>query len=99
MYMIVRRYKTRSVKDVASRIEKEFVPIISKANGFLAYYVVDEGFGSQFSVSLFEDLASAELANKFAADWVREHPTLLPEPPEIFSGEVIVHKRQSREGG
>ena len=98
MYMIVRRYKTQSVKKVASRISKEFVPLISKAEGFLAYYVVDEGFGSQFSISVFENRTAAEYSNKLAADWVREHPTLLPDSPEIFSGNVINHKRLGREG-
>jgi len=96
MYAIIRRYKTQSVKAVSSKVQQEFVPVISKATGFLAYYVVDEGFGSQLSISIFEDRAAAELSNKLAADWVRQHPTLLPDPPEIFSGEVTVHKRPQR---
>ncbi len=99
MYAIIRRYKTSSSKEVTSRIKKEFVPVISTATGFLAYYVVDEGYGSQLSISIFEDQEAAELSNKSAADWVREHPTLLPEPPDIISGEVTVHKRPRRERG
>ena len=97
MYAIVRRYRTSSGSTVTSKVSKEFVPVISKATGFLAYYVVDEGFGHQFSVSIFEDREAAELSNKLAADWVRQHPHLLPEPPDIFSGEVVVHKRPHRE--
>ncbi len=98
MYAILRRYRTDSVAEVARRIKKEFVPIISQASGFLAYYVIDEGAGAQTSISIFEDSASAALSNKLAADWVREHPSLLPEPPDISAGEVVVHKREHREG-
>ena len=97
MYAIVRRYSTTSGGDVSSKVRKEFVPRISKATGFLAYYVVDEGFGHQFSISIFEDREAAEISNKLAADWVRLHPALLPEPPEVFFGEVTVHKRPHRE--
>lgn len=97
MYAIVRRYRTTSGKDVSAKIGKEFIPKISKATGFLAYYVVNEGFGHQFSVSIFEDREAAELSNKLAADWVLQHPTLLPDPPEIFSGDVMEHKRPQRE--
>lgn len=97
MYAIVRRYTTRHGKTVSSKISDEFVPVISKATGFLAYYVVDEGFGHQFSISIFEDREAAEISNRLAADWVRQHPALLPEAPEIFSGEVTVHKRPHRE--
>ena len=98
MYAILRRYRTDSVAKVARLIKKEFVPVISKANGFLAYYVIDEGAGGQTSISIFEDETSAALSNRLAADWVREHPSLLPQPPEISAGEVVVHKRRRREG-
>lgn len=97
MYAIVRRYQTKSGAAVSSKVSEDFVPIISKATGFLAYYVVDEGFGHQFSISIFEDRQAAELSNELAADWAREHPHLLPEPPEIFSGEVVAHRRPRRE--
>ncbi len=96
MYAILRRYNTDSVAEVARRIKNEFVPVISKASGFLAYYVIDEGAGAQTSISIFEDETSAALSNKLAADWVREHPTLLPDPPEISAGEVVVHQRPRR---
>jgi hypothetical protein len=92
MYAIIRRYRTHSASEVARKVEKEFLPLISAARGFLSYYVVDEGKGIQSSISIFEDRESAELSNLMAAVWVREHPTSLPEPPEISSGEVLVFK-------
>ncbi len=95
MYAIIRRYRTSSVAEVVRRIEKEFLPIISKAPGFLAYYIVEEGMGVQSSISIFEDQSAAEYSSQLAAVWVREHPTFLPEPPEISSGEVVLHKAVS----
>ena len=92
MYAIIRRYQTRSVEEVAGRIEKDFLPVISSAPGFIAYYIVDEGAGMQAAISIFEDQDSAEYSNKLAAVWVREHPTYLPEPPEITAGEVLLYR-------
>lgn len=92
MYAIIRRYKTTAIQDVVRHLEKDFLPIIGNAPGFVAYYVVDEGAGVQSSISIFEDQASAEYSNKLAAAWVREHPTALPEPPEISAGEVLLHR-------
>lgn len=92
MYAIIRRYRTPSVGEIVRRIEKEFLPIISKAPGFLSYFIVDEGMGVQSSISIFEDRSSAEYSNQLAAVWVREHPTFLPETPEISSGEILLHK-------
>jgi hypothetical protein len=92
MYAIIRRYKSASVNDIVRYVQKDFLPIISNAPGFVTYYVVDEGAGVLSSISVFEDQDSAEYSNKLAAAWVREHPTSLPEPPEIAAGEVLVHK-------
>lgn len=92
MYAIIRRYKTSDAKQVARKAKEGFLPAITGAQGFLEYFIVDEGDGYQFSISLFEDMESAELSNKLAADWVREHRNHLPEPPEICSGEVLLRK-------
>ncbi|MDH5751642.1 MAG: hypothetical protein OEZ59_04425 [Deltaproteobacteria bacterium] len=92
MYAIIRRYKTTAAAEVAKRVEEEFVPLISKARGFLGYYVIDEGCGSMASISIFADREAAEYTNKLAADWVKDHPTALPEPPDITSGEVLLNR-------
>ena len=94
MYAIIRRYRTDSVKHVVQKIEQEFLPVISGAPGFVAYYVVDEGQGLQSSISLFADQASAEYSNRLAAAFVREHPTALPETPDISAGEVLLYKSE-----
>ena len=94
IYAILRRYGTDSVADAARRIKHEFVTIIGQASGFPAYYDIDQGPWTPTSISFFEDRISAALSSKLTADWVGKHPSLLPEPPGIFTGEVVVHKGQ-----
>ncbi|MBI3993793.1 MAG: hypothetical protein HY342_11000 [Candidatus Lambdaproteobacteria bacterium] len=97
MYAIIRRYRTSSVKRVVRKIEQDFLPVISSAPGFVAYYVVDEGQNIQSSISIFADQASAEYSNRLAAAFVREHPTALPETPDISAGEVLLYRSESGE--
>jgi len=95
MYASIRRYKTSTgaAAELARRVNEGFVPIISAAPGFVAYYVVDAGNDVVASVSVFQDQAGSEESNRMAADWVKENITsLLPAPPEITAGAVTVHK-------
>ena len=57
MYASVRRYETDpgSVDELMRRVEEGFVPIISKAPGFVAYYALDAGDGVVASITVFED--------------------------------------------
>jgi hypothetical protein len=74
-------------------VNEGFVPLISQVPGFLAYYWVDAGGSVMVSTSIFEDQAGAEESNRRAADYVRENlAVLLPNPPQITAGEVVVHK-------
>ena len=70
-----------------------FVPIVSKAPGFVAYYVVDAGNDVVASVSVFQDQNGAEESNRMAADWVKENiASLVSGPPEVTAGAVTVHQ-------
>jgi hypothetical protein len=74
-------------------VNQGFLPIISKAPGFVAYYIVDAGNDVVASVSVFEDEAGAEESNRMAADWVKENiASLVSGSPEITAGAVTVHK-------
>jgi hypothetical protein len=93
MYGVVRRYQSDAglVDELARRVREGFVPIISRAEGFVAYYVVDAGEGAVASISLFEDSAAANESTRMAADWVKQNLAELVEgPPEITAGEVVV---------
>ncbi len=95
MYASIRRYKVRrgAEAEVVQRANERFVPIISEASGFVAYYIVDAGNGVLATISIFQDRAGLEESNAIAAEWVEEHlASLLPNPPTITAGEVKVHK-------
>ena len=95
MYVSVRRYEmdAETVDELMRRVEEGFVPIISNAPGFIAYYALDAGEGVVASISIFTDQAGAEESNRMAVDYVKENlAALLQSLPEITAGEVKVHK-------
>lgn len=94
MYASIREYKTEPGEaiELARRVKQGFVPIISQAPGFIAYYVVDTGHDVVASISIFQDQAGAEESNRMAADWVKANiATLVSGPSEITAGTVTVH--------
>jgi len=100
MYASIRRYKVRpgAATEIAQRVSQGFVPIISKAPGFAAYYIVDAGNDVIASVSVFQDQAGAEESNRMAADWVKQNiASLFSGPPEITAGAVTVHKSEAHD--
>ncbi|MDX1486757.1 MAG: hypothetical protein R3268_01055 [Acidiferrobacterales bacterium] len=95
MYASIRRYEANpgAEAEIARRVDVGFVPIISNAPGFVAYYVVDAGNGVMTTVSIFQDQAGAEESTAMAAEWVKVNLTALVQgPPEITAGEVTVYK-------
>lgn len=95
MYVIVRRYKTApgSSAELKRRIQQEFLPIVSKVPGFIEYFWMSAGENEMFSVNIFQDRSGAEESVRAAADYVKRNLTsLLPNPPEVISGEVVVHQ-------
>jgi len=91
MYVAVRRYKVKagSMDELARRTQEGFVPLVSQVPGFVAYYGVESGNDSLFTVSVFQDQAGAEESNRRAADWVKQNiAEFLQGPPEITAGEV-----------
>ena len=92
MHITIRRYSIHpgSTKELVERITSGFVPIISKAPNFVAYYAVDEGNGDVSAISIFKDEASAKASNDIAAAWVMKNvASLISVPPRIISGEVV----------
>jgi hypothetical protein len=79
--------------EITQKVNQGFVPIISSAPGFVAYYLVDAGDDIGATVSVFQDQAGAEESNRMAADWVKENiASLVASAPEITAGEVVAHK-------
>lgn len=98
MHASIFRYKTIPNKagELANRIRDGLAPIISKASGFVAYYVVEGGNDVVTSISFFLDQVGAEEANQMAAAWEKEDiASFFDGPPEITAGSVTVQGRKS----
>ena len=91
MYATVRRYEgVTDPGEAGRRVSEGFVPLLKELPGFVAYYWLDAGVGLMASTSVFEDRSGAEASVERAADWVRENiAELLPNPPEVITGEVV----------
>lgn len=94
MFATVRRYEgVTNPSEAARRVSAGFVPLISQIPGFVAYYWVDAGGGVMISTSVFQNQSGAEESDRRAASWVRDNlASLLPNPPQITTGEVVAHK-------
>ncbi len=92
MYASIRYYKTAKPEEVIRRVREHFVPLISQAPGFQAYYLVHAGQDVTISVSIFDTRAGAEESNRLAQGWVRQsvQPLLMGEP-NMHTGEVVAH--------
>ena len=90
MYASIRRYKTDSAAEVTRRVNEQFVSLINKISGLLAYCLIDTGEGMLASVSVFETKEGEEESNKVAASWVKSLSGMLG-PVEMTAGEVVAH--------
>jgi hypothetical protein len=94
MYAAIRQAKARAgtAEELARRIKEGAIPIISDVEGFKAYYVVYAGDDTVTAISLFNDFAGAEEANRRALAWIDENlGPLLAGPASAIAGPVIVH--------
>jgi hypothetical protein len=93
MHISIRRYKTNRAAEFTRKVQDEFVALISKAPGFVAYYGVEAGADVWASVSIFDTQAQAEESNRLAADWVKKSvASLVSGPPEVTAGNAVVQK-------
>src|SRR3712207_1917905 len=97
MYAVVRRFEGVSDPQKVTQVAQEgFVPIISEMPGFVAYYMVDAGDGVTVSTSVFEHKDAEEQSTFRAGEFIAEHlAPLMPNPPQVTAGEVIVYKATS----
>ena len=79
--------------DEVMRAGRQLATALSTTPGFVSYAVLDAGNGVLVSVNVFDDRTSLEAADQIIVRWVAEHLTaLLPRPPEVIAGEVIVQR-------
>ncbi len=91
MYVSIRRYKAKPSDDIKRTVSAGFLPLISKAPGFVGFYVFETGAGELASVSIFETKDGANESNKAAADWVKANIPALGTPEKTI-GEVFAYK-------
>jgi hypothetical protein len=93
MFTSIRRYSVSDPEEFTKKVNEGFVPIISGAPGFVAYYGVDEGGGSWSSVSIFKTKEEAEESNNQAAGFVKEHlASMIKGSPQVNTGKLVVNK-------
>ena len=94
MYAAIRQGKARTgmAEELARRIKEGAIPIISDVEGFMAYYVVYAPDDTVTAISVFNNFAGAEEANKRALAWIEQELTpLLAGQVTAVAGPVIVH--------
>ena len=100
MFAVIRRYAAGArASEVARRVGEGLVPILTKLPGFRAYYCFVGEDGRPVSVSIVESRAAAVVANDRAREWVAANMAdLLPDPPEVTMGEILVDAATHDEG-
>ncbi len=92
MFVVIRRYATEArAEEVARRVGEGLLPILRDLPGYRAYYAFVAEDGRPVSVSLTQDRAAALAANERARAWMAGNMSdLLPDPPEVIMGEILV---------
>jgi hypothetical protein len=89
----VRQYEgVSNPSELIKQVTETFLPLQKAIPGFIAYYFVDvgEAGGRMVSISVFDNEAGTEESNRVAAEWVRNHPGLIPAAKSAEAGSVVV---------
>jgi heme-degrading monooxygenase HmoA len=92
MFVAIRKYRlvAGAYEEIERAAEREFVPLLRRAEGFLDYYWVRTGPETYLTVSIFEERAQAEASSRLAADWLERHRfgAKYVGQPEVQLGEL-----------
>jgi hypothetical protein len=93
MYATVRTYSgARGLADELVKREDDVRSLITGIDGFHAYYIVKTGDGEAATISIYENQAGAEESIRKAREYIQANlPDLAPQPPQVVTGEVVVH--------
>jgi hypothetical protein len=89
MYGVIRQYKTSpgQIDAILRRSRDRFMPMLSKAWGFVSWTLMDAGPAGVITASVFED----ELAADLAAGWYKENQAALAlGPPQVTRGPIVI---------
>jgi hypothetical protein len=93
VYASIRQCKAKVgvAEEVTRRIRDGAIPIVSGVEGFRADYVVYALDDTVTAISIFNDHAGAEEANRLALAWIDQNLTpLLEGPATAMAGPVVV---------
>jgi len=93
MYVTVRRSKhVGGTDEIARRAKEGLVPTLKTLPGFVSYDILSLEENVVMGITIFDNQASAEEANKSFVLWAREQDlrSLLTGPHEVLSGEALV---------
>ncbi|MBD0275796.1 MAG: hypothetical protein ICV73_28195 [Acetobacteraceae bacterium] len=102
MYITIRRYADKGglMDRLVQPVREGLVPLLKRAPGFKGYCAFASEDGHIVSVSVFDDRQLAARANGQAREWVASNQRdLLPDPPEVIAGEVLLHDVSKLQGG
>jgi hypothetical protein len=97
MFATIRRYESidqSRFSELVTKIDDSLLPKLSELPGFSGYYLIDAGNRVVSSVSVFDTAEHADESNRVASSWLSENKleTVVPTPPKITSGKVVVQK-------
>ena len=82
-------FETANLDKFVSIVEDGLLPLMRETDGFLGYYLMDNGAGKVASVSIFDSEESALASNEKARDFAAEKLTVyLPNDPLVSAGRV-----------
>ena len=95
MHAIVRRYEgidEKRTDELSRKVGESLTPRLKNLDGFNGFYLIEADNGVMSSVNFFDTSAHADESTRVVAEWLREEKldTVLPNPPKITGGKVIV---------
>ena len=101
MHAIVRRYEgidTKRTDELKRKVNESLTPRLKKLDGFNGYFLIEAENGVMSSVNFFDTSAHADESTRVVAEWLREEKldTVVPNPPKITGGKVLVEEMKDR---
>jgi len=102
MHVTIRKYEgvdQARTDELTTKVGESLLPRLSKTDGFRGFYLMETKDGAMNWIGFFDTMTQAEESTRIAANWVREEKldTVLPNPPKVTGGEVIVEKAVEKE--
>ena len=97
MFATIRRYDgvdQSRTEELTRKVGESLAPELAKLDGFGGYYLIETGNGIMSSIGFFETAEQGDESSRLTAAWVRDQKleTVLPNPPKITSGEIVLHE-------